>query len=71
LLQEIRAVSFDHLVGAGGHRFWDGDISRLRSLEIYNQIQADGLLERNLSRVAPLKMRSTKWAARLELSVGS
>jgi hypothetical protein len=43
------AASFDHLVGAHEQRERDGEAERLRSLEVDEQLDLGGLLEREIS----------------------
>jgi len=41
-----RAASFDHLVGAGEQRNWEREPERLGSLEVDDQLDFSGLLDR-------------------------
>src|SRR5215510_2329195 len=47
--------SFDDLVGAGEQRGWDGDAERLRGLEIDNQFNRGGPLNRHVGRLLALE----------------
>src|SRR5262249_25032103 len=51
----MRAVSFDHLIGAGEQRGWHVEAERLGSLKIDRQIEPGGLLSRQVGRSRPLK----------------
>jgi hypothetical protein len=43
-------VVFDHLVGSGKQRLWNAETKRFGGLEIDDQLDLDGLLDRQISR---------------------
>src|SRR5215204_4768608 len=49
------AASFDHLVGACDERFRHADAERLRGLEVENQLNLRGLLDRQVGRLVALE----------------
>src|SRR5881227_3623207 len=49
------AHSLDHLVGASEQRQWDGDAQRTGSLEIDEQFDFRGLLDRQVGRLLALE----------------
>ena len=52
---EVRAVSFNHLVGEQHHGLWDRQPKRLRSLEVDDQFVFGRLLYRQVSRLLALE----------------
>ena len=53
--QERRGGSFDHLVGAGQDRWRDGEAESLGGLQIHNQFESCGLLDREVGRFLTLQ----------------
>jgi hypothetical protein len=43
--REATSVSFDHLIGAGEQRGWNGETERLRRLEVDDELEFGGLLD--------------------------
>src|SRR5690348_630266 len=48
---EDRTDSFDHLVGAGEQRLRHGEAERLRGLQVENQLEFAGLIDREIARI--------------------
>ena len=48
----MRVGSFDYLVGAGEQRRWHGEVERLSSLEIDDQLELGRLLDRKIGRIS-------------------
>src|SRR5712691_1538885 len=44
--------SLDDLVGAGEDRLWHGEAERFGSIEIDDQLEFDGLLDRQIARIS-------------------
>jgi len=48
---------FDHLVGGGEQRLWNGESERFGGLEIENQLEFGRLYDRKIGGFSPLRMR--------------
>ena len=54
-IADIRATSFDHLVGAADKRVGDVEAERLGGLEVDDQLDLRGLLDRQIGRLLALE----------------
>src|SRR5262249_8414524 len=71
LTHDELASSLDHLVGAGEQRLRDFEAERPGGLEVEDELEFGGELDRRSEGLAPLRMRSTKVAARHCMSIRS
>jgi hypothetical protein len=53
--QQISGASFDHLVGEGEQRWWNFDPERLCSLQVYDQLEFDRQLNRQVRGLRTLE----------------
>src|SRR5215813_2422652 len=51
----IGTILFDHLVGAGKQRGWDGETDRLGSLEVDHELELGRLQHRKVAGLLPLQ----------------
>jgi len=51
--------SLDHVVGAQQERSREGQAEGLRGLEVDDQLELGGLLDRQIGGLAPFRIRST------------
>ena len=61
---------FNHLVGGGEQRRWDGEAESLRGFEVDYQLELGWLRDRKIAGYLTRKIRSTYGAARRNKSAG-
>ena len=46
----MQRISFDHLIGASHHRWWEGEAECFGCLDVYNQLELNALLDGRVAR---------------------